>query len=123
MFLYLAIVWRAVSSLVSFTNGSFSNSKKALVEKARKSTFASKCYLDFNKPPVNMFNKLFDTLFQPILLYGSEIWGAYDSINLKKWEKDPVERLHTQFYKHYLGRASTEEHQILLLETKQDGCH
>jgi len=46
-----------------------------------------------------MCNKLFDTLFQPILLYGSEIWGAYDSINLKKWEKDPVERLHTQFYK------------------------
>ena len=50
-----------------------------------------------------MCNKLFDTLFQPILLYGSEIWGAYDNINLKKWEKDPVERLHTQFYKYYLG--------------------
>ena len=51
-----------------------------------------------------MCNKLLDTLFQPILLYGSEIWGAYDSINLKKWEKDPVERLHTQFYKYYIDR-------------------
>ena len=50
-----------------------------------------------------MRNNLFDTPFQPILLYGSEIWGAYDSINLKKWEKDPVERLHTQFYNYYLG--------------------
>ena len=33
----------------------------------------------------------------------SEIWGAYDNTNIKKWEKDPVERLHTQFYKYFLG--------------------
>ena len=50
-----------------------------------------------------MCNKLFDTLFLPILLYGSETWGAYDNMNIKKWEKDPVERLHTQFYKLFLG--------------------
>ena len=50
-----------------------------------------------------MCNKLFDTLFLPILLYGSEIWRAYDNMNIKKWEKDPVERLHTQFYKLFLG--------------------
>ena len=50
-----------------------------------------------------MCNKLFDTLFLPILLHGSEIWGAYDNMNIKKWEKDPVERLHTQFYKLFLG--------------------
>ena len=58
------------------TNGSFANSKKVSVEKARRSIFASKRYLDFNKLPINMCNKLFDTLFLPILLYGSEIWGA-----------------------------------------------
>ena len=85
------------------TNGSFANSKKVLVEKARRSIFASKRYLDFNKLPIKTCNKLFDTLFLPILLYGSEIWGAYDSINFKKWEKDPVERQHTQFYKCFLS--------------------
>ena len=85
------------------TNGSFANSKKALVEKARRSIFASKRYLDFNKLPINTCNKLFDTLFLPILLYGSEIWGAYDNMNIKKWEKDPIERLHIQFYKYFLG--------------------
>ena len=26
-----------------------------------------------------------------------------DSLNLKKWEKDPIERFHSQFYKSYLG--------------------
>ena len=84
-------------ALIFSTNGSFANSKKVLVEKARRSIFASKRYLDFNKLPINTCNKLFDTLFLPILLYGSEIWGAYDSMNIKKWEKDPVERLHIQF--------------------------
>ena len=50
-----------------------------------------------------MCNKLFDSLFLPILLYSSEVWGAYDNIYPKKWEKDAIERLHSQFYKHYLG--------------------
>ena len=69
------------------TNGSFTNSKKVLVQKARRSIFTSKRYLDFNKLSVYTCNKLFDTLFLPILLYGSEIWGAYHNINIKKWEK------------------------------------
>ena len=50
-----------------------------------------------------MCNKLFDSLFLPILLYSSEVWGAYDNMDHKKWEKDSIERLHSQFYKHYLG--------------------
>ena len=47
-----------------------------------------------------MCNKLFDSLFLPILLYSSVVWGAYDNMDHKKWEKDPIERLHSQFYKH-----------------------
>ena len=74
--------------------------KKGLVEKARRSIFATKHYLDL---PINTCNTLFDTLFLPILLYGSEIWEAYDNMNFKKWENDPVERQHTQFYKYFLG--------------------
>ena len=77
--------------------------KKVFVEKARRSILASKRYLDFNKLSINTCNKLFDTLFLPILLYGSEIWGTYDNWNIKTWEKDPVERLHTQFHKYFLG--------------------
>ena len=45
--------------------------------------------------------QLFDTPFLPILSYSSEVW--YDNLDLGKWEKDTVERLHKQFYKHYLG--------------------
>ena len=48
-------------------------------------------------------NFLFDALFAPALLHSSELWGAYASLDLKKWGKDPIERFHSQFYKSYLG--------------------
>ena len=83
-----------------YSNGNFSISKQKLVEKTRRSIFACKKYLDFSKLPISMCNKLFDTLFLPILLYSSEVWGAYDNIDLKKWDRDPIEKLHTQFYKY-----------------------
>ena len=65
------------------SNGSFSNSKKKTQEKTRRSIFACKRYLDFSKLPMTMCNKLFDSLFTPILLYSSEVWGAYDSLSAK----------------------------------------
>ena len=62
-----------------------------------------KKYLEFYKLPVTTCNKLFDSLVRPILLHNSEIWGAYEKLNFDNWETDSVERLHTQFYKHYFG--------------------
>ena len=51
-----------------------------------------------------MCNKSFDTLFLPILLYSSEVWGAYNKIDPgKKWEKGPIKKLQTQFHKYYMG--------------------
>ena len=85
------------------SNGSFATSQKNLVEKSRRSLFACKRYIQFNKLSISKCNFLFDALFAPVLLYSSEVWGAYDSLNLKKWEKDPTERFHSQFYKSYLG--------------------
>ena len=75
-----------------YSNGKFSISKQRLVEKARRLIFACRRYLDLNKLPISMCNKLFDSLFLPILLYSSEVWGAYDNMDHKKWEKDPIER-------------------------------
>ena len=77
--------------------------KKNLVEKSRRSIFACKRYIELNKLSISKCNFLFDALFAPVLLYSSEVWGAYDSLDLKKWEKDPIERFHSQFYKSYLG--------------------
>ena len=32
-----------------------------------------------------------------------EVWGTYDRTDAKKWEKEPIEKIHTQFYKHFIG--------------------
>ena len=48
-------------------------------------------------------NKLFDALFFPISLYSFEVWGTYDRTDAKKWWKDLLEKIHTQFYKHFIG--------------------
>ena len=34
----------------------------------------------------------FDHKFQAI-----RVWGAYDNIDLKKWDRDPIEKLHLNF--------------------------
>ena len=50
-------------------NGNFTNHKKNL----RRSFFDARRHLDFLKLPVHIINKLFNTLFFPILTYCSEV--------------------------------------------------
>ena len=58
--------------------GNFKVCKSNLKDKVRRSFFATRRYLDCPKIPLDITNKLFNTLFLPILLYGSEVWGIYD---------------------------------------------
>ena len=69
-------------------------------------------YSDFPEKRVHSkripkFSKTFPGIFIVPFSFGPEIsvflveWKA--SMNIQKWEKDPVERLHTQFYKYFLG--------------------
>ena len=89
---------------INFTaNGNFSMCKRNLKDKARRSIFATRRYLDFSKLPLDVTNKLFDSLFLPILLYGSEVWGIYDKDDFNNWEKDDVEKTQIYFCKQFLG--------------------
>ena len=69
------------------SNGSFSNSKLKSADKTRRSIFATKRFLDFSNLPIRICNRLFDTLFSPILLYNSEIWGLVIHLILKNRKK------------------------------------
>ena len=86
-----------------YSNDIFSISKQRLVEKARRSIFARRRYLDLiNSRYQCAIN--FSILFSFQYYYTVLRFGALtDNIDPKKWEKDPIERLHSQFYKHYLG--------------------
>ena len=67
------------------------------MEKTRRSIFATRRYLDFSKLPIHLANKIFDSLFLPILTYGSEVWGSYDKGDFNSWEKDIIEKTHVFF--------------------------
>ena len=54
-------------------NGNFTNHKENLKEKTKRSFFATRRYHDFLKLPIHVINKLFNTLFSPILIYSSEV--------------------------------------------------
>ena len=50
-----------------------------------------------------MLLKLFDSVISPILLYCSEIWGAFGYLDYEKWDGNPIEKVHLSFCKHVLG--------------------
>ena len=47
--------------------------------------------------------KIFDRIISPILLYNSEVWGAYVKNDFNNWDKLPIEKVHLRFCKLYLG--------------------
>ena len=70
----------------------------SLMEKARKAWFKIKKSIGLDNP-CNLLEKLFNSLVEPILLYGSEIWG----VQTNPKDSDITERFHLKFIKEILG--------------------
>ena len=47
--------------------------------------------------------KRFDACVCPTLMYGAEIWGANESVDVDTWDTLPLEQTHLQFCKRSLG--------------------
>jgi hypothetical protein len=47
--------------------------------------------------------KKFDGVISPILLYNSEVWGAYEKNDYNKWDNTETGKPHLKFCKVYLG--------------------
>ena len=77
------------------SNGKFFQVQKHLSEQATKAMFALKNLFDNKLLCIEDKLKLFDSLVQPILMYGSEIWGFHKA--------DDVEKVHVRFLKQILG--------------------
>ena len=58
--------------------GSFQPAMKDLSDNANRAIFSLNSRYKLNKLPLNIAFKLFGTMIMPILLYGSEVWGAYE---------------------------------------------
>ena len=88
---------------ISSRKCSFTPTLDDLSAKATKGLYALRSRLPFNTLPIKTLLKVFDACIQPILLYGSELWGAYTNMDWKKWDMSKIERVHTQFLKRILG--------------------
>lgn len=90
-------------------SGKFTATVKYLYDKACKAFFILKSkYKMFPCLSIKTQVKLFDTMIVPILLYGSEVWGAYliKSHTVQNYiqdHKNLIEKLHTKFCKQTLG--------------------
>ena len=85
--------------------GTFTLAKQELKKVALKALYKLRKDMgqSFRKDP-KLTIKLFDTLVSPILLYGSEIWGADVKGSL---DKDQIESVHIKFCKMLLGVNKT----------------
>ena len=113
---YLGITFNGLTS--------FQPALKELSNKANRALFSPNSKYKLSKLPLDIAIKLFDVMISPILLYGSEVWGAYEynsnQENLHKWDKSPIEAVHTQFLKRLLGVNRSTTNLMILAET---GCY
>ena len=84
-------------------NGNFRATKQQLSEKALHALYKIRKKVDFHRLSPNIALKIFHSIISPILLYNSEIWGAFDNDNLNKWETSDIEKVNIRFCKLYLG--------------------
>ncbi len=76
-------------------NGKFNKARKRACDQASKAMFAVISKARKLNLPVDIQLHLFDSVVQPILLYGSEVWGFEDCKN--------IERVHLKFCKIVMG--------------------
>ena len=95
--------YKYLGIIINSMKCSFTAALEDLSCKAKKALYGLFSKLPIHITPLPTWIKLFDTCIAPILLYGSEIWGAYHNLDWKAWEQSAVEKVHTQFLKRLLG--------------------
>ncbi len=84
-------------------NTKFDIARQQLSEKAMHAMYKIRKQIDFHQLPPKLARKVFDSVISPILLYNSEVWGAYSVRDFAKWDKTWTEKAHLKFCKLYLG--------------------
>ncbi|XDV43935.1 hypothetical protein PO909_012319 [Leuciscus waleckii] len=79
-------------------NGNLNLAVNELKEKARRAFYAIKKSIQI-EIPIRIWLKIFQSVIEPIALYGSEVWGPLLNHQFDKWDKNPIETLHAEFCK------------------------
>ncbi len=70
-----------------------------LKEKARRAFYAIKKSIQI-EVPIRIWLKIFQSVIEPIALYGSEVWGPLLNHEFEKWDKSTIEALHAELHLH-----------------------
>lgn len=94
--------------IIFSSSGTFSYAKEDLYKKGFKAYFKIRRSFHNVTPNAKILMHIFNHTIRPILLYGSEVWGAFTSNNTEKFIKKEIdslilEKLHTKFCKYSLG--------------------
>jgi hypothetical protein len=98
-------------------NFSLKDTPADLCIKAKRAIFALNNKIKLSLLPIQLAIKIFTTQILPILLYGSEVWGAYQKNDYQSWEISETERVLTQFLKRTLGCAIQTPNLMIRSET------
>ena len=74
--------------------GSFHIAMETLAGKARRAIYALNSRYQIKRFPVKAALKLFDCVVSPILLYCSEVWGAFHYTDYDRWDNNIIEKIH-----------------------------
>lgn len=80
-------------------NGCFIETRKKRIEQAHKALFSIYKLIQNESIPIDVKLKMFDSMVEPILLYGSEVWGFEDMYL--------IEQVHLKFCKRILRVRNT----------------
>ena len=58
---------------------------------------------NLSRPPLDVVNRIFETMIVPILSYNAEVLGVYNKHDFEHWDKPPNEKAHLRFCKSYLA--------------------
>ena len=94
---------RYLGFTISAKKCSFLPTIEDLSTKATRAIFSLNNSIKLSKLPTKLAVKVFYSQIAPILLYGSEVWGPYIDQNFIEWDKNKIERVHTQYIKRILG--------------------
>ena len=77
------------------STGNFNLAINDLRDKGRRAFYTIKKTSNIDIP-IRIWLKIFKSITEPILLYGSEVWGPLVNQDFEKWDKHPVERASTE---------------------------
>ena len=84
-------------------SGNFGLAVNALKEKACRAFYAIRRKFYKLDIPIRIWTKIFDSVIQPIALYGSEVWGPLTHQDFTRWDKHPIEALHAELCRSILN--------------------